>query len=70
MDDGKVSLHRQGQGGPYGANLESLNVWNIEILKVISPRKGQGGPYGANVGFEALTNDLYSSAFHHFKYIN
>ena len=60
MDDGKVSLHRQGQGGPYGANLESLNVWKFESLKVISPRKGQDGPYGANVGFEALTNDLYS----------
>ena len=29
MDDGKVSLHRQGQGGPYGANLK-----NFENLKV------------------------------------
>ena len=35
MDDGKVSLHRQGQGGPYGANLEYLKVWKLSFHRHI-----------------------------------
>ena len=50
--------------------FESLKVLQFERLKVISPRQGQGGPFGANLSFEALTNNLYFSAFPHFKFIN